>query len=589
MHASKIIEFAFPFCFALSALPTLGNDKFCSSVGVFYCATKEAYPDASKNCGSTPASAIIEGVNYLPIFPGGPGWSYQSWRYSYSMLPANKQRQYGVFQRLIYTDTWSNPDYHPPAISNTAEVIVYNCKLCPSGTALNSNGTYSYCLTDPTKDPVNNGNSCENSTERPINIGTGNKHYHETDYLDQDFSITRTYNSSAERWVFGYRQELYLHSLLNQALQTGSDGKAYYPHDIWALRADGKVVRFHYNGAAEHIYSRVSVQTQMGLLLMNPEYNSVLSKNKGDIYLRNGSGLLVIENDRLLAPELGNTHELIVGQTKEFYDVRGRLTSIQSSGQPPYELTYLDNTTTITKGGSQVKIVSDAKDRVTMIILPDESELNYQYDTTQSQGNILLSVSRTYRDGTQVLLRKYFYEDTRFPRHITGIEDENGNRISSVQYDEQGRAISSEYGSPSSGIERSQIRYNADGTRTVTNALNKESTYHFAQFYGEYKITQIEGHPSSNCAAANKAYTYNANGYLVSKTDWMGRITTYNYNDRGLEIARTEAAGTAQERTITTEWHPSLFLPLVVTEPDRIIRYQYDDQGRQLSRTVETR
>ena len=68
-----------------------------------------------------------------------------------------------------------------------------------------------------------------------------------------------------------------------------------------------------------------------------------------------------------------------------------------------------------------------------------------------------------------------------------------------------------------------------------------------------------------------------------------GIVTTYDYNDRGLEVTRTEASGTAQARTVTTEWHPSLYLPLAVTEPDRITRYQYDAQGRQLSRTVENR
>ena len=69
----------------------------------------------------------------------------------------------------------------------------------------------------------------------------------------------------------------------------------------------------------------------------------------------------------------------------------------------------------------------------------------------------------------------------------------------------------------------------------------------------------------------------------------MGIVTTYDYNDRGLEVSRTEASGTAQARTVATEWHPSLYLPLAVTEPDRITRYQYDDQGRQLSRTVVKR
>ncbi len=40
----------------------------------------------------------------------------------------------------------------------------------------------------------------------------------------------------------------------------------------------------------------------------------------------------------------------------------------------------------------------------------------------------------------------------------------------------------------------------------------------------------------------------------------------------GLETSRTEAAGTAQARTITTDWHPTLFLPVQVSEPGRITR-----------------
>lgn len=576
-------------CLLVLTLPIFGADKFCNSTGIFYCAIAEAYPELSKNCGSLPTSAIIKGVNYLPIFSGGSGWSYEPWKFSRSTLPSGKQNMNGISQLLIYTDAWRNPNSHPPTIGNTTEIAVYNCKLCPPGTSLKNNGVYSYCLADSTQDPTNNGDNCQNSTGRPINISTGNKYYHEIDYLDGNFSISRSFNSSAGRWAFNYRQQLYLHSLSNQTLKTGSDGKVYYPHDTWALRADGKVDRFTYKGAAGHSYSRGTVQAQIGLRLTNPDYNFILSQYQGDIYLRNGSGLLVIENDRPLVPELGNTHELVVGQTKELYDVRGRLTSIQSPSQVPYELTYLDKTITITKGSSQVKIVSDDKGRVAKIILPDESELNYQYDTTQPQSNILQSVSRTYGGGAQVQLRKYFYEDARFPTHITGVEDENGSRISSVQYDEQGRAISSEYGPLNSGIERSRIRYNTNGTRTLTNALGKDTTYNFSQFNGEYKITQITGHPSSNCTAGTKAYTYDLSGLMSSKTDWKGSRTIYIYNPRGLEVSRTEAAGTVQARTITTEWHPTLFLPVTVSEPTRITTYTYDAQGRQLSQTVTPR
>ena len=65
---------------------------------------------------------------------------------------------------------------------------------------------------------------------------------------------------------------------------------------------------------------------------------------------------------------------------------------------------------------------------------------------------------------------------------------------------------------------------------------------------------------------------------VKTKTDNQGHLTTYAYNARGLEISRTEAAGTPQARSISTEWHPSFFLPLVVTEPGRVTRYQYDEQ-----------
>jgi YD repeat-containing protein len=133
------------------------------------------------------------------------------------------------------------------------------------------------------------------------------------------------------------------------------------------------------------------------------------------------------------------------------------------------------------------------------------------------------------------------------------------------------------------------LRYlnNADGTRTVTNALGKQSTYHFTQFNGEYKMTQVEGHPSANCAGANKNYTYDANGFMASKTDWANNLTTYVHNNRGQELSRTEAAGTPQARTITTEWHSEFNLPIKISEPERETVMTYDANGRLLSREIK--
>jgi YD repeat-containing protein len=73
---------------------------------------------------------------------------------------------------------------------------------------------------------------------------------------------------------------------------------------------------------------------------------------------------------------------------------------------------------------------------------------------------------------------------------------------------------------------------------------------------------------------------------MTSKTDWQGNVTSYTRDSRGLELSRTEANGTPEARTITTEWHSNYRLPVKITEPGKITEYTYDAQGRQLSRTV---
>ncbi|WP_241492034.1 RHS repeat protein [Pseudomonas sp. TTU2014-080ASC] len=90
--------------------------------------------------------------------------------------------------------------------------------------------------------------------------------------------------------------------------------------------------------------------------------------------------------------------------------------------------------------------------------------------------------------------------------------------------------------------------------------------------------------PSGNttlsfCPNSNSTFTYDNRGLLKTKLDKKGNLTTYDYNERDLEISRTEAAGTPQARTITTEWHPTLFLPVSITEPNQITSYTYNTQG----------
>ncbi|UTW46644.1 RHS repeat protein [bacterium SCSIO 12696] len=176
------------------------------------------------------------------------------------------------------------------------------------------------------------------------------------------------------------------------------------------------------------------------------------------------------------------------------------------------------------------------------------------------------------------------YENVAFPKYVTGITDEKGNRISTVEYDAAGRAISSE---KFNGAEKVTLDYtHIDSLNpyvTVTNALSKQTTYHFTTIHGVRKVTQVEGHQSTNCAAANKAYTYDANGFLTGKTDWLGNLINYTRDTKGQELTRTEAAGTPDERVFTTEWHPTLNLPTKITSSNYELIYSYDSGGNLLS------
>ena len=73
---------------------------------------------------------------------------------------------------------------------------------------------------------------------------------------------------------------------------------------------------------------------------------------------------------------------------------------------------------------------------------------------------------------------------------------------------------------------------------------------------------------------------------LPARTDFKDNVTTYIHNERGLETSRTEAAGTAQARTTSTDWHPQFRLPTKITEAHRVTTFVYDAKGNLLIRTV---
>jgi YD repeat-containing protein len=179
---------------------------------------------------------------------------------------------------------------------------------------------------------------------------------------------------------------------------------------------------------------------------------------------------------------------------------------------------------------------------------------------------------------------RYLYEDARFPNALTGIIDENGERFATWSYDAELRANLSMH---ADGAERTDIVYDeTTNSRTVTNALGKQTIYYHQLVQGRNKMIRAEGLPTLNCPATTGTNTYNADGLIASTTDRNGNITTYQYNSRALEISRTEALGKAGQQTTATEWHPGLPLPTKITEPGRTTDLTYDIAGRLIQRSV---
>jgi YD repeat-containing protein len=397
-----------------------------------------------------------------------------------------------------------------------------------------------------------NASSPSNLTDYPINIATGNK-YFTNRYLNDvgivgidPIRLDLFYNSNTDSQIWTHT---YSRSLIIEA------------DSIKSKRANGQVFVFANN---------------QGVIVGLP---------------RRLEKLVKIVNSIDNHPALAVYKLSLPNKTVELYNESGQLLSIDYPSGIRHKLIYSTSSSRVYVWHQSDSSATDFNYIVSLYISDNKitratynrTTIAFHYDQVDGIDRLLTA---TYAGGGT---KTYLYENTIFPHYITGILDENGNRISSVQYDDQGRAISSEMGELGSGIERSQITYHEDGTRTVTNALGKQNIYHFTQFNSEYKMTQVEGQASTNCASANQAYTYDTNGFMASKTDWKGNVTTYIHNNRGQELSRTEASGTPEVRTIVTEWHVTFNLPTKIIEPERETLFSYDSDGRLTSKEINPR
>lgn len=259
----------------------------------------------------------------------------------------------------------------------------------------------------------------------------------------------------------------------------------------------------------------------------------------------------------------------------EVYALSGPLLSITTRSGLQTTLAYNSSNQLMTVTGPfghTLTFTYNSSGTVSRMLAPDGGAYNYAYDSK----NHLISV--TYPDNTE---RQYLYENTSFPNALTGIIDELGNRFATYTYDSSGRAITTQH---AGGAELTTVTYNSNGGATVTDARGDATTYSFQTLFGVVDPSTVTGAPLQS--SGGKAFTYDSNGFIASRTDWDGNVTTYTHDTRGDETSRVEASGTPLARTITTTWLPNFHLPSKIVEPNRATTKIYDANGNLLTNTV---
>ncbi len=149
------------------------------------------------------------------------------------------------------------------------------------------------------------------------------------------------------------------------------------------------------------------------------------------------------------------------------------------------------------------------------------------------------------------------------------------------------------------------ITYDYNGTTStlVTDPLGAQRIFGYSRVGDINKVAGISG---SQCATCQEmaATTYDAAGWVASRTDYNGNLTCYE-NDpvRGLELVRVEGfapnstcpapplsaytpAPNTLQRMITTVWSTTWREPQLITEANRTTGFTFDGFGNVHTKTI---
>ena len=376
----------------------------------------------------------------------------------------------------------------------------------------------------------------------PINLFTGNKYHDEVDFstsTESPIFIKRSYNSTSDHiGVFGYGWT--------------SNIEERVEHDVAAKQASvvsdtGAVQRFD-----EIDGYWVDESSEQGTLERLPSGGWRYTMYDGVVKTYNSEGQII-------------SIEPINGLALSYHYSNGQLGSISD------------------EYGHSVSFTPNAQGYINRITDPDGFVYRYEYDANNNLQYVYFPDTTPANENDNPR-KEYIYDNASFPHALTGLVDEENIRFATWGYDNYGRADLSKH---ADDVENFTITYNADGTTTTTNALGKQTTYHYDSVDGILKVTDVEGHQSAHCAASVQTTTYDPDtGFADKITDWRGNETMLVHNDYGQVTSSTvvdKGAGWTDPtdiRTTTTTQYNALQLPWIITSPGLTVTNLYTAKGR---------
>jgi RHS repeat-associated protein len=451
---------------------------------------------------------------------------------------------------------------------------------------------------------ADSGKSCP-CVKDPVNPSTGGEYQAIVDVPAtgpaQSLAFVRHYNSldtastdMGPGWRHTFSRKLVLDALITQYDANSPDYSALQTDQATACTVGWSQIRNRAgqpNTTASYSNGTCSVSSQNGRPLSTiTVYSTDLLPSTSDLpnlvrddghilhFGRNGGSFVAEQGvpDRLSYSGDGGYTLVDADDNVETYDIYGKLLTLTDRAGNTQTMAYSNGLLTSVRDnfGHALSLNYDSQSRLQTVTGPDGVVRTYSYG---SNGRL---AAMQHQDGTQ---RKYFYADPNWANGLSSVVDENGATVTTWTYDAQGRVTSEQ---EAGGVDAVSLTYNANGSTTTTDAFAAVRNFTFQQIGGHLRSAAVTGAPCVSCGY-DSATTYGAGGFIASRTDYNGNVTTYVYdNARGLEISRTEAYGTPQARTITTAWHSNLRLPAQIDEPGRRTTFGYDSAGNLQTRSV---